>query len=358
MAGKTAIIFGISGLVGRNLAEHLWAAGGWNVIGVSRRPHRDINLAGVDFVVCDLGDAAATRKALASAKHATHVFFSTWSRQATEAENCRVNGALIRSAIEGAVANASIRHVALVTGLKHYLGSFENYGKGEIDTPFVETQARLPGDNFYYTQEDVLFELAGAHGFTWSVARPHTIIGFSPDAAMNLGTSLAVYASLCRETGRPFVFPGSALSYNGLVDVTDAKILARHLEWEATNPGAANKAFNVVNGDYFRWRKMWKSIADYFGIDAAPYPGHETPLATMLADSGPQWNQIVQKYRLRDMAMEQVAPWWHVDADLGRTLECVTDMSRSRELGFLEYRRTWTSFESLFDRLRNERIIP
>jgi nucleoside-diphosphate-sugar epimerase len=357
VAVKTALIFGVSGLVGRNLAEHL-SAKGWKVIGVSRHTHKDIRIKGVDLISCDLLKPAATRKALVKAKKATHIFFSTWSRQANEAENCRVNGDMFRAAVEGAVANSRIQHVALVTGLKHYLGSFENYGTQELDTPFTEELPRVPGLNFYYTEEDILFELARTHAFTWSVARPHTIIGFSPNAAMNLGTSLAVYATLCRETGRPFVFPGSPVSHDGLVDMTDATLLAHHLEWEATKKKAADKAFNVVNGDYFRWRKMWQSIAEYFGIDAAPYPGHETPLATMFADAGPDWNGIVKKYRLRNMPLEQVAPWWHVDADLGRTQECVTDMSRSRELGFLDYRRTRTSFETLFDRLREERIIP
>ena len=81
---------------------------------------------------------------------------------------------------------------------------------------------------------------------------------------MNMGTSLAIYAVIARETGIPFVFPGSPQSYNGLVDMTDARLLARHLEWEATEPRAANKAFNVVNGDYFRWRNMWPRIAGLF----------------------------------------------------------------------------------------------
>lgn len=358
MADRTALIFGVSGMAGRNLAEHLAATGNWDVIGVSRRPHADIAIDGVQMVTCDLTKPAEARKALAAAGNATHVFFSTWSRQDSEEENCRVNGDMLRAAIEGAVANADIRHVALVTGLKHYLGSFENYAAQELDTPFTEELGRVPGPNFYYAQEDVLFELAEARGFTWSVARPHTLIGYSPDAAMNLGTSLAVYATLCRETGRPFVFPGSPVSYNGLVDVTDATLLARHLEWAATEKKAANMAFNVVNGDIFRWRKMWRFIADFFDIDATPYPGHETSLATMLANVGPDWDAIVKKHRLREAPVETVAPWWHVDADLGRTQECVTDMSRSRELGFLDYRRTWTAFETLFNRLRAERIVP
>ena len=141
----------------------------------------------------------------------------------------------------------------------------------------------------------MLFAAARKHGFTWSVARPHTIIGYAPGNAMNLGTSLAVYATLCKETGRPFRFPGSPQQYAGLVDMTDARLLAKHLIWEATTPAAADKAFNVVNGDVFRWRKMWGRIAGYFGIEAAPYPGQPNPLAATLADAGPDW----EKHRWR-----------------------------------------------------------
>ena len=44
----------------------------------------------------------------------------------------------------------SLRHVALVTGLKHYLGPFEAYGKGYLpETPLREEQGRLPSPNFY-----------------------------------------------------------------------------------------------------------------------------------------------------------------------------------------------------------------
>jgi hypothetical protein len=140
--------------------------------------------------------------------------------------------------------------------------------------------------------------------------------------------------------------------------MTEAGILARHLEWEATNRRAANKAFNVVNGDYFRWRKMWRFIAGCFGIEAADYPGHVSPLARDLADAEPDWAMIVRRHRLGKTRLAEIAPWWHVDADLGRTQECITDMSRSRELGFLKFRRTSAALEALFARLRKERIIP
>jgi hypothetical protein len=63
----------------------------------------------------------------------------------------------------------------------------------------------------------------------------HTIIWYGPGAAMNMGTTLAIYATLARETGIPFVFSGSPQSYKGLVDMTDARLLAAHLERERVN---------------------------------------------------------------------------------------------------------------------------
>ena len=269
-----------------------------------------------------------------------------------------MNLRIFRNAVESAVAGGEVRHVALVTGLKHYMGSSDHYAVHDLDTPFTEDQPRLPMNNYYYVQEDILFEAAQKYGFTWSVARPHTIIGYAPNNAMNLGTSLAVYATLCRETGRAFEFPGSPQQYNGLVDVTSPDILSRHLVWEATATEAANTAFNVVNGDVFRWKKMWQRIADYFEVAAAPYSGQPVSLSSSLSNAEKDWERIVHRHALKSFKVEQLATWWFVDANLGRTQECVADMSLSRERGFLVYQRSWPAFKNLFDRLRVERVIP
>lgn len=356
MTMNTALVAGVSGITGRALAEHLGGLDGWTTVGISRRAHDD--LGAIKRVDVDLTDSGKTAAAVARLGKPTHLFFITWTRRPTELENCEVNGAMFRNAVEATVATGELRHVALVTGLKHYMGSFENYAAAALDTPFSEDMPRVAGPNFYYTQEDILFELAGRYGFTWSVARPHTIIGYAPGNAMNLATSLAIYATLCRETGRKFVFPGSPQQYNGITDMTDAGLLARHLVWSSTTPAAANTAFNVVNGDVFRWRTLWRRIADYFAIEAASYPGEAQPLARSLAEAGPDWDRVVGKYHLLPTKLDEIAPWWHVDADLGRTQETLTDMSLSRERGFLGYQRTSAAMTRLFDRLRRERIIP
>jgi hypothetical protein len=95
---------------------------------------------------------------------------------------------------------------------------------------FGRTNLGLDIDNFYYAQEDEVFAAAKRDGFTWSIHRPHTILGYAVGNAINKGTTLAAYATICRETRRPFLFPGSATQWNALTDMTDARLLARHLE--------------------------------------------------------------------------------------------------------------------------------
>ena len=259
-------------------------------------PATDID--GVIPVAADLLDAASLRAAL-HGLDPTAVFISTWLRQTTEAENIRVNSAMVRNVLEALSPAGSVRHVALVTGLKHYLGPFESYGKGKLPaTPFREEQPRLGIENFYYAQEDEVFAAATRDGFGWSVHRPHTIIGYALGNAMNMGVTLAVYATICRETGRPFLFPGSATQWNGLTDMTDARLLARHLEWAATTrrtqPGVQ--------------RRQRRRLPVELDVDAARRLVRDRSRAvsrqrhrrwsSRLTDAGPIWADIAHKYDL------------------------------------------------------------
>jgi nucleoside-diphosphate-sugar epimerase len=350
---KIALIAGATGIVGLNLATHL-VQQGWTVFGLARKP---TSMDGVQPLRGDLLDPAS----LASLQDIkpTHVFIATWMRQPTEAENIRINRAMVRNLLDAVSPAQTVEHVALVTGLKHYLGPFEAYGKGKMPpTPFREDQERLDVENFYYAQEDEVFAAAEREGFGWSVHRPHTIIGYAVGNAMNMGVTLAAYASLCKESGRPFLFPGSAAQWNGLTDMTDARLLARHLGWAATTPAARDQAFNVVNGDIFRWSWMWQQVASWFGLKPAHFPGTGTPLEVQLADAAPLWAKIAEKYRLIEADLNILISPWHTDADLGRPIEVVTDMGKSRKMGFLDYQSTDDSFFDLFTRLRALRLIP
>ncbi len=350
----TALIVGSSGIVG-SAAARLLVSEDWNVLGLARRP---MPQDGVTPITADLQDPAALTAAL-QGKAPTHVFLTSWLRQPTEAENIRVNAGMVRNLLEAVRPAGSVRHVALVTGLKHYLGPFEAYGKGTLpQSPFREDQPRLDIENFYYAQEDEVFAAAARDGFAWSVHRPHTIIGKAVGNAMNMGTTLAVYATICRETGRPFRFPGSPVQWAGLTDMTDARLLARHLAWAATTPATANQAFNVVDGDVFRWSWMWERIASWFGLEPAPFDGEMRPLEAQMAADAPLWREIASRHGLVEPDLDRLASAWHTDADLGRPIEVVTDMSKSRKLGFTAYQATDDAFFDLFEELRRDRLIP
>jgi len=351
---NTALIVGATGIAGAALAERL-VGDGWRVLGLARNPQPQ---QGVSAIAADLLDEAGLAVALAG-ETPSHVFITSWLRQKTEAENIRVNGAMVRNVLNAVRGPGSVRHVALLTGLKHYLGPFEAYGKGELPkTPFREDQGRLPVDNFYYAQEDELFAAAERDGFTWSVHRAHTIIGKAVGNAMNMGTTLSVYATICRETGRPFLFPGSQAQWDSLTDMTDAHQLAAQMQWAATTPAAADMAFNIVNGDVFRWSWMWERIADWFGLPYVAFDGTLRPLEEQMAGDDALWREIAAKHGLTEPDLRRLASPWHTDADLGRPIEVVTDMSRCRKLGFRDYVATDDAFFDLFERLRAERLIP
>ncbi len=274
---RIALIVGASGITGNNLAQELISQG-WITYGLARNPKQDI--PNLQPIAADLLQPERLQAALATV-NPTHVFITSWMRMETEADNIRVNAGMVRNLLEALSPKKSVQHVALVTGLKHYLGPFEAYAKEGFlpQTPLREEQPRLDIENFYYAQEDEVYAAAARNDFTCSIHRPHMVIGKAVGNMMNLGTTLAVYATICKETGRSFQWPGSAAQWHGLSDVTDARVLAKHLVWAATTEAAKNEAFNVVNGDYFRWKWLWHRLADWFGVEPLGFDGTIHPFS-------------------------------------------------------------------------------
>jgi len=351
-----ALVVGATGITGSNLAEELISQG-WIVYGLSRNPNN--NIPKLIPVKANLLDTESLNTALDGISP-THIYFTTWMRNDTEEENILVNSALVRNLLDILSPKKSVKHVALVTGLKHYLGPFEAYVKeGKLpETPVREEHPRLSLPNFYYAQEDEIYKASERDRFTWSIHRPHTVIGYAVGNLMNMGTTLAVYASICKETGRKFIWPGSEQQWNGVSDVTDARILAKQLAWASTNESAKNQAFNITNGDVFRWKWLWKKLADWFGIEAEDFDGQIRPLENELNNSNIIWKEIAEKHSLKENNLDRLASAWHTDLDLGRPLEVMCDMSTSRKLGFTAYQNTEDSFTELFERLRAEKLIP
>ena len=350
----TALVVGASGIAGSALRDRL-AGAGWPVLALSRTAGAPQE--GVKQLQADLGSPSELLRVLAD-EQPTHVFFTAWSPRPTEKENIDVNAGMLRNLL-AALDGKPVEHVALMTGLKHYLGPFEAYAAGQMpDTPFREEEPRLPVDNFYYAQEDELWAAARRQGFTWSVHRAHTVIGHAVGNAMNMGLTLAAQAAICRAENLRFIFPGSEKQWNALTDMTDAGLLADHMIWASTTPSVANEAYNIANGDVFRWRSMWPRLAAYFGLEPAGPTTSPQPLAEQMRGKEDTWADIVREHNLVEGDLSRLASWWHTDGDLGRQIEVVTDMSKSRLAGFNGYRRTEDAFTALFDRYRADRLIP
>ncbi|MDM1397746.1 SDR family oxidoreductase [Myroides odoratimimus] len=351
-----ALVVGVSGIAGSNLAKELIAQN-WTVYGLARNPKGVVD--GVIPIAADLLDTEGLAIALQDIAP-THVYFTTWMRKDTEAENIMVNATLVRNLLDVLSPKQSVKHVALVTGLKHYLGPFESYVKSGIlpITPVREEHPRLDLENFYYAQEDEVYKASERDGFTWSVHRPHTLIGHVVGNLMNMGITLAVYASICKEEGLPMVWPGSEAQWNGVSDVTDVSVLAKQLVWASTTDIAKNQAFNVTNGDVFRWKWLWEEIANYFDIPFEGYKDTIRPLEATLLQKSEVWQTIIAKHKLQALDLDTLVSPWHTDADLGRPIEVITDMSKSRKLGFTAFKPTKDSFIELFEQLIAERFIP
>jgi nucleoside-diphosphate-sugar epimerase len=351
---RRALVVGATGIVGQAVAG-LLVDQGWTTFGLSRSGGGP---AGCAPVVADLSDPGALGTALADVRPDL-VAITAWTRRDTEAENIEVNGGAVRNLLAALEPSGTVRHVALMTGLKHYLGPFEAYAVGKMpDSPFHEYEERLTSPNFYYAQEDELFDSAARNGFTWSVHRAHTVFGFATGNAMNMVATLCAYATICREKGLPFVFPGSETQWNGVTDVTDAELLAEQILWCATDERGQDEAFNIANGDVFRWRWLWPQVAEYFDLEWEGFENEPRPLVDAMGGMEDTWVELATRHELVERDLSRVASWWHTDGDLGRNIEVLTDMNKSRDAGFAGHRDTRASFFAYADRYRVARVIP
>jgi hypothetical protein len=128
--------------------------------------------------------------------------------------------------------------------------------------------------------------------------------------------------------------------------------------WASTHDLAKNDAYNIVNGDIFRWNWMWPRIAKWFDVAWDGFTGEVTPLETAMADDASVWKLMAKKHALVEPDIARVASPWHTDLDLSRPIEVMTDMAASRKKGFTVYQNTEEAFQNLFAELRAQKVIP
>jgi len=350
MKQNTALIVGAHGVIGSNLASHLAALGNWDIVGLSRRGGP--SQGSIRHIAVDLLDRSDTRDKLGGLRDVTHIFYAAYQDRPSWAELVEPNVAMLRNVVDTVEPIAKdLRHISLMQGYKVYGAHL-----GPFKTPARETDANHMPPEFNIDQQDLLEDRQKGKSWSWSALRPSVVIGQALGNPMNLAIAIAVYASMSRELGLPLRFPGKPGAYDKIIEMTDAGLLARATVWAATDERCANQAFNITNGDLFRWNEMWPSIASSFGLDTAP--PLPMSLDTIMADKQPLWDKMKARHGLIDTPYADVSSWRFADFVFGWDYDFFADGTKARRFGFHDFVDTEEMFMRTFSELRQRRIIP
>lgn len=349
-ANKTALVVGANGVIGRNLIDYLITLPEWNIIGVSRRG--GMNAGRLRYVSADLLNEEDTFAKLGNLTTVTHIFYAAYQDRPTWAELVPPNLAMLVNVVNVIEPIApNLTHISLMQGYKVYGAHL-----GPFKTPARETDANHMPPEFNIDQQQFLEQRQPGSAWTWSALRPSVVSGYALGNPMNLAMVIAIYASMSKELGLPLRFPGKPGAYNSLLEMTDANLLARATVWAATDVRCSNQAFNITNGDLFRWNELWPKIARFFELETAP----PLPMAleVVMADKEALWNAMVEKYDLMSNSYKDVSSWRFGDFVFSWDYDFFSDSSKSRRFGFHEFVDTEKMFMDIFEQFRQRKVIP
>jgi nucleoside-diphosphate-sugar epimerase len=351
---KEAVVVGALGVIGRYIVERLLKEDDWSVVGVSRRSadaapryrHVSIDLLDPRGAAAGLGDLSDT----------THIFYAAFQPSSGAAGGYASNIGPNRDMLVNAVTaidavSRGLRRVVLVTGTKYY-GSH----LGPFKTPAREGDPRHMPPNYYFDQIDWLTAFQRGRGWDFVELRPQTLCGFAPGTPMSLAPAIAVYAAISKELGLPLRFPGKPGAYSSIYQVTESTHFASAALWAATEPRCGGEAFNITNGDYFRWQNLWPKLAAAFDMPVGD--PQAISLTAHMADKEPLWRAMTAKYRLKPYAYDQLVAWPFADYVFGCDWDVMSDVTKSRRFGFHDVVDSEEMFVRLLSRFREERIVP
>jgi nucleoside-diphosphate-sugar epimerase len=361
MTDKKVVVAGATGLVGSAALRHFGAAGGCEVVALSRRQPRELH--GARHVAIDLTDPGQCQHAAAELQGATHLVYAALYEAPNLVDGWRdpaqisINDAMLRNlmAVLEPVA-PSLRHVALLQGTKAY-----GVHVRPLKVPAREGRSEMyEQPNFYWAQENFLRALQSGKAWHWSILRPVLIVGEAMGGAMDLIPPLGVYAAMLREQGRALDYPAGAPRVSQAVDVD---LLARAIAWSGEAEAACNEAFNVTNGDVFTWENVWPAISEALDMK----PGSNVPLS--LAQTWPKWvapwEALRQKHALISPGLEDFVGLSFQYADYtmryGQTepgLPALVSTVKINQAGFTEMMDTEAMFRKWFGQARKSRLLP
>ncbi|MDN5938511.1 MAG: hypothetical protein L0H83_07585 [Salinisphaera sp.] len=287
-----------------------------------------------------------------TAVYETDDLYAGWTQDAGDfvATNVRMLDNFLHALLPAA---PDLRHITVFQGAKAY-----GAHTGAMKLPGKESDPRYISLGFYTLQEEMLKQRQQGQDWTWTIFRPQVICGFATGAPISCVPGLGVFAAVCRELGLPLRFPGRA---DGPLEAVDVELLAKALEWAATDARCENQIFNIHNGDVFCWPNVFPRIAhEVFDMDCAP--PHTEYLSAVMPDKAGLWREMVSKYGLANYSMDElVASWQWVDFafDYGDAKRLsLLSMIKTRQHGFSECADSEDMLVRQLQEMQAARILP
>jgi hypothetical protein len=261
---------------------------------------------------------------------------------------------------------APLQVFVLGTGGKHYgmhLGPTLWPG---YSSPFYEDTTKCPGPLSYFDAQDFIQQRATADGFSWNEVRPSFIIGFPPElteATQSFGIALATYALIIKAQGKKLMFPGTAGSYNAMINLSTSDKIAEVAAWSTDHP---NQAFNCPSCPPFSWKEAWEEIAAWFGMEPAD-PRKKVVGESAESMVGPEaatiWQELQSTHSLIEHDFNSLLNYTFLDKSFMVGYDSVFATSKLEELGFprdriYEYKSGSECMTAFFERLVEEKVIP
>jgi nucleoside-diphosphate-sugar epimerase len=347
MATGTALIAGAAGIIGDAVMREL-GGNGWKVRGLSRR-----RLSEHPSIQADLTDPEATAAVVREVADTTHLFYAALAPDPDLATEASRNATMLGNLLDGLeAAGAPLQRVIIYQGFKIYgihLGA-------KVPTPARESDPPHMPPNLYMAQEAALRERAARSRWDYVALRPDVVVGDIWGNPMNIALVVGAFGEISRTLGVPLRFPGTDKAYGQLVQFTDSRLLARASLWAATSERAGGEAFNVTNGDTFRWERMWSDVARRLDLEtASPVP---LTLVRHMADKGPLWRTLAERHGLAEPDLAHLVGWGFGDFIFHTETDVISDVNKIYEHGFTERMNSTTSLLSAIDSLKRQRILP
>ncbi len=358
---KTVLVAGASGVVGVAAVRHFSSLPEVDVIALSRRkPHDRI---AARWLSVDLRDRSASQSHAQEFARVTHLVYAALFEKPNllagwrEADQIATNAMMFSNMLDVLCSSSrDLRHITLLQGTKAY----------GIHVRAIPTPAREDRDesydipNFYWQQESALKAKAAERGFSWTIFRPQGIFGESFGSAMNVIAALGTYAAVLKDDGEPLHYPGGDPN---IMEATDSGVLARAIAWAGETSGASGQAYNITNGDVFRWQEVWPAIAEACGMP----PGDTRPMS--LTDEMPrrsrQWDRIRGRHNLVAPALMDFVglSFQFADSMLGygdptRAAPGIVSTVKIRQAGFTETLDTEKMLRTWFRSFQAKQLLP